>query len=678
MQLLPNWRCYRSGYHSVTQPGVDTWSLNTPQWLFVCNNWQEVPVLSIKLKWFARNGLCSISASRLSCQRTSWRGYIGLANWKRTVNCGAVSVADAGTEVILNGWVHKQRDFGDLVFIDLRDRTGLIQIVVDAKDAPGLVSTANSLKSEYVLAVKGVVRKRREGTENPALLTGAIEIAATEIDVLNAAKPIPFMISDEEHMRLVDETLRVKYRYLDLRRPSMYAMLELRHKATKRIRDYMSAQGFLEIETPIFTKSTPEGARDYLVPYRLEPGLFYALPQSPQQYKQLLMVAGCERYFQIARCFRDEAQRADRVPEFTQLDVEMSFVEQEDVLQIIEGMTIDVVSNLSTKTMPAPFPRFTYDESMRRFGNDKPDIRFALELVDLSELAGTVEFSVFKDAVAAGGQVKAVRFPGGASYSRREVDELQTFCKEFGARGLATIAVHEPTRTGVKSAISKFLTPEQMQELLTLCEAAPNDLICIIADAKPKVVANVLSRLRNEIGTRCSLRDPNVLAFCLVTDFPLVQWDEETQRWDAEHHPFTMPYDDHLAYFDTDPAKIRAQCYDLVCNGQESGSGSIRVHRTDIQSRVFDLLGIDKETQQQRFGHILEAFSYGAPPHGGFATGIDRLIMNLLDEPNIREVIAFPKMGLGYDPMMDSPSSVDEAQLKELGLTIVKKDKTSK
>jgi aspartyl-tRNA synthetase len=594
-----------------------------------------------------------------------------LSTWKRTISCGVISLPEVGQEVVLNGWVHRQRDFGDLVFIDLRDRTGLVQVVVDASITPELVATANAIRSEFVLSVKGTVRQRREGTQNPNLFTGEIEIQASSIDVLNSAKTLPFVLSDEENMRLVDESLRVKYRYLDLRRPKMYQMLELRHKATKQIRDYMSGQGFLEIETPIFTKSTPEGARDYLVPYRLEPGLFYALPQSPQQYKQLLMVAGCERYFQIARCFRDESQRADRLPEFTQLDVEMSFVEQEDVLNIIEGMTIDVVSALSTKTLPTPFPRFTYDESMRRFGNDKPDIRFGLELVDLEEVASQAEFSVFQQALADGGQVKAVRYPGGASLSRREVDDLQKFCKEFGAKGLATVAVTSASPVEVKSAIAKFLTEEQMARLLSLMEAEAGDLICIIADSKPKTVANVLSRLRNEIGTRCGLRNPNVLAFCLVTDFPLVQWDEETGKWDAEHHPFTMPHVDHLPYFDTDPGKIRAQCYDLVCNGQESGSGSIRIHRPDIQSRVFELLGIDEERQKERFGHILEAFSYGAPPHGGFATGIDRLIMNLLDEPNIREVIAFPKVGFGYDPLMDSPSSVDDDQLKELGLKIV-------
>ncbi len=593
-------------------------------------------------------------------------------NWQRTVHCGALTAAQVDTEVTLNGWVHRQRDFGDLVFIDLRDRTGLVQVVIDKNDVPELVALANSVRSEYVLSVRGTVRRRAAGRENPKLATGEIEVAAKSIDVLNASKTLPFPVSDEEQMVNVDETLRLKHRYIDLRRPKMYQMLELRHRAVKIIRDVMDEQGFLEIETPIFTKSTPEGARDYLVPYRIQPGQFYALPQSPQQYKQLLMVGGCERYFQIARCFRDEAQRADRQPEFTQLDVEMSFVTQEDVLQVIERVTTEVVSRVSAKTMVTPFPRLTYDESMRLYGNDKPDLRFGLTLVDLGELVRESSFSVFQTALEAGGQVKAVRYPGGASLSRKDVDTLGEFCKEFGAKGLATIAVTDrtaqPLSSGVKSAIAKFLSEEQLEQVLSACEAETGDLIGIIADPKKAVVANVLSRLRLEIGRRLNLRDPDKLTFCLVTDFPLVQWNEDENRWDAEHHPFTMPYEEHLAYFDTDPGKIRAQCYDLVCNGQESASGSIRIHRSDIQARVFDLLGISKEKQQERFGHILEAFSYGAPPHGGFASGIDRLIMNLLDEPNIREVMAFPKMGLGYDPLMDSPSDVDESQLKELGL----------
>lgn len=603
------------------------------------------------------------------------------SNWKRTVYCGALTAANVDEEVTLNGWVHRQRDFGDLVFIDLRDRTGLIQVVIDKTDVPELVALANSVRSEYVLSIRGIVRRRREGSENPNLKTGEVEVAVKEIEVLNACKVLPFPVSDEAQMGNVDETLRLKHRYIDLRRPKMYQMLDLRHRAVKIIRDVMDAEGFLEIETPIFTKSTPEGARDYLVPYRLQPGQFYALPQSPQQYKQLLMVSGCERYFQIARCFRDEAQRADRQPEFTQLDVEMSFVTQEDVLQLIERVTTEVVTRVSDKEVLSPFPRLTYDESFRLYGNDKPDLRFGLTLVDLGEIVAGSSFSVFEAALAGGGQVKAVRYPGGGALSRKEVDILGEFSKEFGAKGLATIAVidrgAQPISTGVKSAIAKFLTEEQLEQVLTAAEAETGDLICIIADPKRAVVANVLSRLRLEIGRRLGLRDPNKLTFCLVTDFPLVQWNEEEQRWEAEHHPFTMPYEDHLAYFDTDPGKIRAQCYDLVCNGQESASGSIRIHRPDIQARVFDLLGISKEKQQERFAHILEAFAFGAPPHGGFASGIDRLIMNLLDEPNIREVMAFPKMGLGYDPLMDAPSDVDESQLKELGLRIVPHKKES-
>lgn len=592
-----------------------------------------------------------------------------MAHWKRTHTCGALNVDHVGQELTLNGWVNRNRDHGDLVFLDLRDRTGVVQVVVDASSAPEQIAAARSLRSEFCVSVRGTVRRRQPGAENPNLATGAIEVLVTEVQVLNTSRVVPFPISDESAMAQVEETLRVKYRYLDLRRPKMYSMLELRHKAVSRMREFMNGESFLEVETPIFTKSTPEGARDYLIPYRLQPGMFYALPQSPQQYKQLLMVAGVERYYQIARCFRDEAQRADRQPEFTQLDVEMSFVTQEDVLDIIERMTIYVVSGISEKKMVTPFPRLTWDESMRRYGNDKPDMRFGLELVDLSDVVREAGFSVFDAILEGGGQVKAVRYPTGTRHSRKEVDDLANFCKEFGAKGLATIAVNERTPEGVKSPLTKFFSAEKMAEILDACEAEKGDLLCIVAD-KPSVVANVLSRLRLEIGNRLNLRDNNTLHFCLITDFPLVQWNEEEKRWDAEHHPFTMPHEEHLAYFDTDPGKIRAQCYDLVCNGQESGSGSIRIHRSDIQAKVFTLLGISDEIQQERFGHILEAFSYGAPPHGGFATGTDRLLMNLLDEPNIREVMAFPKMGLGHDPMMGSPSTVDATQLKELGLEI--------
>jgi len=592
-----------------------------------------------------------------------------VTHWQRTHDCGKININHVGEETVLNGWVNRNRDHGDLVFIDLRDRTGIVQVVIDAGTSPEVMEAARSLRSEFCLSVRGRVRARREGAVNPNIPSGEIEIVTDHREILSTSKALPFQVSDESAMAQVDETRRVKYRYIDLRRPKMYQMLALRHKVVTLIREFMNAEDFLEIETPIFTKSTPEGARDYLIPYRLTPGYFYALPQSPQQYKQLLMVGGVERYYQIARCFRDESQRADRQPEFTQLDLEMSFVTQEDILNLVERLITSVVGNVSEKQMLTPFPRLTWDEALRRYGSDKPDIRFGLELVDLSDIVRDSGFSAFDRILANGGQVKAVRYPNGTNLSRKEVDVVAEFCKEFGAAGMASVAVNELNAAGLKSPITKFFQPEKMEEILKACEAEVGDLLCIVADT-PKTVANVLGRLRLEIGNRLGLRDLNKLYFNFVTDFPLVQWDETEKRWDAEHHPFTMPLEEHLQYFDTDPGRMRAQCYDLVCNGQESGSGSIRIHRADIQSRVFSLLGISEETQRERFGHMLDAFSFGAPPHGGFAPGIDRLLMNLLDEPNIREVMAFPKMGLGHDPMMEAPSLVDEAQMKELGLEV--------
>lgn len=594
---------------------------------------------------------------------------------QRTHDCGSLRAGHAGETVCLNGWAHKVRDLGGLFFVDLRDRTGLVQVLLDPERFPKL----NEIKPETALSITGEVRERSAETVNPKMGTGEIEVVASTYQVLGPAQALPFPISDEEQMANVSEELRIKHRYLDLRRPSMYRKLALRAAAVRKIRAYLDERGFIETETPIITKSTPEGARDYLVPYRLEPGKFYALPQSPQQYKQLLMVAGIERYYQIAKCFRDESQRADRQPEFTQLDLEMSFVTQEDVLQVAEGLTLSVINELIAefglaKDPVQPFDRLSYDESMRRFGCDKPDLRFGLELFDVTEIARGSEFGVFKSTAENGGFVRGVVYPGGAALSRREVSGLEEFCKEFGAKGMASFglaegegAVQDAKGRWIKGGIAKFFKPEELAAIVDASGAGEGDLLCFIAD-KWLEGNNVLYRLRNEIGERCGLADPRKLHFCWVLDFPLVEWDEDAQRWSSTHHPFTGPKAEDLEFLESDPARVRADCYDIVCNGMEWASGSIRIHRPDIQARVFSLLGIDKQAQKERFGHILEAFSYGAPPHGGIAPGIDRLVMVLLDEPNIREVIAFPKIGQGFDPMMGAPDVIDEAQWKELGL----------
>ena len=602
--------------------------------------------------------------------------------WQRTIDCGALRADNVGENVVVNGWVHSVRDHGDLVFIDLRDRTGLVQLRADSSRCPAIVAATSACKPESVLTVTGAVRRRAEGMENPKLETGEVEIDVAEIEVLNPSKqPLPFQLNDETLIGQVNEELRVRHRYLDLRRPAMQRMLQLRHDVIAYIRRYLDERRFLEIETPIFTKSTPEGARDYLVPYRLQPGFFYALPQSPQQYKQLLMVAGCERYYQIARCFRDEAQRADRQPEFTQLDMEMSFVTQEDVLELLEGLTIGLIQSVSTKKLGAtPFPRLRYDEAILRYGTDKPDLRFGLEIADVSGAVASSEFAVFRSTLEAGGVVRAVRYPGGGALSRKDVDILGAFAREFGAKGLAHIAVEEleaasanamaATNLALRSPIAKFLSVAEADAILGSVGAQAGDLVLLVAD-QAGVAANVLGRLRTEIGRRLNLADPETMYFCWVTDFPLVEWNADERRWDACHHPFTMPHPEDLPLLDTDPGRVRALCYDIVCNGVEWGSGSIRIHRREIQAKVFDLLGISEQTQKERFGHILEAFEYGAPPHGGVAPGIDRLIMLLLGTENIREVMAFPKLGGGVDPMMGAPSLVDLSQLDELRLKVI-------
>lgn len=584
----------------------------------------------------------------------------------RSHTCGELRVEHAGQEVLLAGWVHRRRDHGPLIFIDLRDRYGFTQVVFDSATAPEAHAVASDARTEYVLQVRGIVVQRPEEAYNPDLATGMIEVRATEAIILNPAKNPPLYINKEGGE---DETIRLKYRYLDLRRERMQRNIMLRHRIVKFIRDFLDREGFIEIETPILIKSTPEGARDYLVPSRLHPGKFYALPQSPQQLKQLLMVAGFDRYFQIARCFRDEDQRADRQPEFTQLDMEMSFVDQDDVLDIIERLFTALCREIVPhKRLVTPFPRLTFAEAMERFGSDKPDLRYGLELINLGEVVAASSFGVFRTALDTGGQVKGLRVPGGGQYSRRQIDEVVELAKQAGAKGLLWVIVPEEG-SEVRSSFGKQVSPDEMAAIIRRMEGAPGDLLLIVADT-PKVVAQTLDRLRREFATRLNLADPNTLAWAWVLDFPLVEWNEEEQRWDAVHHPFTAPKDEDLCLMDTDPGKVRAKAYDLILNGYEAGGGSIRIHRRDVQQRLFDLLGIDRETAMRQFGHMLEAFEYGAPPHGGIAPGIDRICMILADEVTIREVMAFPKTQQAIDLMTNAPSPVDERQLRELHIAL--------
>jgi aspartyl-tRNA synthetase len=584
----------------------------------------------------------------------------------RSHTCGELRADHIGQEVLLAGWVHRRRDHGPLIFIDLRDRYGITQIVFDSADSPVAHAVASDARVEYVLQVRGRVVQRPEEAYNPDIATGMIEVHATEATVLNPAKTPPLYINKEGGE---EETLRLKYRYLDLRRERMQRNIMLRHRIVKFIRDFLDREGFVEVETPILIKSTPEGARDYLVPSRLHPGKFYALPQSPQQLKQLLMVAGFDRYFQIARCFRDEDQRADRQPEFTQLDMEMSFVDQDDVLDVIERLFTALCREIVPhKRLVTPFPRLTYAEAMARFGSDKPDLRYGLELVDVSDVAAASQFGVFRAALDTGGQVKGLRIPGAGSYSRKQIDEVVELAKQAGARGLLWAVV--PGEGGeVRSSFGRQVSPDEMAAIIRRMEGAPGDLLLIVADT-PKIVAQTLDRLRREFGARLNLADPNVLAWAWVIDFPLVEWNEEEQRWDAVHHPFTAPKDEDLHLMDTDPGRVRAKAYDLILNGYEAGGGSIRIHRRDVQQRLFDLLGIDRETAMRQFGHMLEAFEYGAPPHGGIAPGIDRICMILADEVTIREVMAFPKTQQAVDLMTNAPSPVDERQLRELHIAL--------
>lgn len=583
-----------------------------------------------------------------------------MTNQKRSHHCGVLGKDMAGQHVILCGWVSKRRDHGGLIFIDLRDRSGIVQIVVDPDTAGSSFKTAEDIRNEYVIKVSGTVRMRDEATVNANIATGMIEVMAEEIEVLNSAKTPPFYIQDNID---TDENLRLKYRYLDLRRPEMQRNLILRHKVTKLMRDYLDSRDFLEIETPMLTKSTPEGARDYLVPSRVNPGKFYALPQSPQIFKQLLMVAGMERYFQIARCFRDEDLRADRQPEFTQLDMEMSFMEVDEILELMEGLIAYIFEGALGKKIQVPFQRLTWDEAMDRYGSDKPDLRFGMELINMVEAVKDSDFKVFNTIIENGGIVKAINVKGYAAIPRRELDGLVDFVGIYGAKGLAWMQIQEDG--SVKSPIAKFFSEAHLANILKTAAAEPGDLLLFVAD-KPAVVAQALGALRIEMAKRRNLIDHDALAFTWVVDFPMFEYDEEEKRYVAMHHPFTAPRDEDLPLLQTNPGKVYAKAYDMVLNGTEIGGGSIRIHRRDVQKQVFSAIGLTDEQAAEKFGFMMNAFEYGAPPHGGLAFGLDRLIMIMAQRDSIRDVIAFPKTQSAACLMTQAPNDVDEKQLREL------------